>query len=164
MSRMQRAVLVLFSVALALSFAAFAQKPAAPSAEEAAVRAADEQWSQVAGAKDLEKTVSFYADNGILQPPGSPALAGRDAIRTFWIAAFQDPAYQLSWKTVDVGVARSGDLAYTRGSYDFTYTLGGKAVREHGKDLVVWKKQADGSWKVVVDMFSADGPLTPIQP
>ena len=164
MSRMQRAVLVLFSLAVALSFAASAQKPASQDAEEAAVRAADEQWSQVAGAKDLEKTVGFYADNGILQPPGSPALAGKEAVRAFWAAALQDPAYQLSWKTVDVGVARSGDLAYTRGSYDFTYTAGGKAVREHGKDLVVWKKQADGSWKVVVDMFSADGPVTPIQP
>jgi uncharacterized protein (TIGR02246 family) len=164
MSRMQRAALALFSLAVALSLAAYAQKPAAPGDEEAAVRAADEQWSQVAGAKDLEKTVGFYADDGILQPPGSPALAGKDAIRTFWVAAFQDPAYELSWKTVDAGVARSGDLAYTRGSYDFTYTAGGKVVREHGKDLVVWKRQADGSWKVVVDMFSADGPVTPIQP
>lgn len=164
MSRMQRAVLVLFSLALALSFAASAQKPAAQDAEEAAVRAADELWSQVAGAKDLEKTVGFYTDHGIVLPPGSPALAGKDAVRAFWVAAFQDPAYQLSWKTVEVGVAGSGDLAYTRGSYDFTYTAGGKAVREHGKDLVVWKKQADGSWKVAVDMFSADGPVTPIQP
>ncbi len=163
MSRLQRIVLVLFSVALALSFAASAQKPAAQGAEEAAVRAAEEQWSQVAGAKDLEKTVGFYADNAVIQPPGTPATAGKEAIRAFWAAEFKDPAYQLSWKPVAVGVAGSGDFAYTRGSYDSTYTPAGKAVREHGKYLVVWKKQA-GAWKVVVDMFSGDGPVTPIEP
>ena len=164
MSRMQRTALSLFSLALLLSLGALAQKPASPNVEEAAVRAADAQWSLAAGAKDLEKTLGFYADNAVLQAPGAPAMTGMQAIRGFWVGAIQDPAYALSWKTLDAAVARSGDLAYTRGSYDFAYTAGGKAMREHGKDLVVWKKQADGSWKVVVDMFSADGPPTPIKP
>lgn len=164
MSRTQRAILVLFSVALALSFAAFAQKPAAPSAEEADVRAADEQWSQVASAKDLERTLSFYTEDAILPWPNAPAVVGKAAIREVWAADFQDPAYAISWHAEEVVVAHSGELAYSRGSYDATYTLAGQVVREHGKYLAVWKKQPGGAWKVAVDMYNAEAPAAPTKP
>lgn len=35
----------------------------------------------------------------------------------------------------------------------------GKAVVDHGKYTSIWKKQKDGSWKVVLDM----GNASPVQ-
>ena len=33
---------------------------------------------------------------------------------------------------------------------------GGNTVRVVGKYVVVWKKQANGQWKAVVDIFNTD--------
>jgi len=37
----------------------------------------------------------------------------------------------------------------------------GKPIVDHGKDVAVWKKQGDGSWKMVMDTFNSDLPATP---
>ncbi|HTA95878.1 MAG TPA: DUF4440 domain-containing protein, partial [Verrucomicrobiae bacterium] len=56
-----------------------------------------------------------------------------------------------------VEVARSGDLAYDTGAYSFTRNdASGKPVTATGKYLVVWKKQADGKWKVIQDIDNRD--------
>ena len=164
MSRMHRVVLFSLACALALAGAAVAQKSGSPSADEQAIRAANAQWSQAAGAKDLEGTLSFYADDAVLLWPNSPPAVGKQAVRAAWIEEFKDPAYSLSWGIEEVVVSRSGDLAYARGSYDATYTPAGYAVREHGKFLVIWKKQPGGAWRVAVDTDNADAPATPIKP
>jgi ketosteroid isomerase-like protein len=39
----------------------------------------------------------------------------------------------------------------------------GKPMTDKGKYLEVWKKQADGTWKCVVDMFNTDLPAPPAQ-
>jgi len=150
--------------ALALAATAAAGKSDSRNPEEQAIRAADAQWSQAASAKDLERTLSFYTDDAILPWPNAPTAAGRDAIRAVWAEEFKDPAYALSWRTEEVVVAHSGDLGYSRGSYDATYTPGDHAVREHGKYLAVWRKQPDGAWRVAVDMYNPDAPAVPINP
>jgi len=59
-----------------------------------------------------------------------------------------------------VEASRSGDFAYDIGTYQLTMNdPQGKPMSERGKYTVVWKKQADGSWKAVADMFSSDLPL-----
>jgi ketosteroid isomerase-like protein len=32
-------------------------------------------------------------------------------------------------------------------------------VEDRGKYLEIWKRQADGSWKVALDIFNSDLPL-----
>jgi ketosteroid isomerase-like protein len=67
------------------------------------------------------------------------------------------PGPGLSWKTGSLEVARSGDIAYETGAYDFVITdKNGKSSDAKGKYVVVWKKQTDGSWKVVVDTDNPD--------
>jgi ketosteroid isomerase-like protein len=51
---------------------------------------------------------------------------------------------------------------YTQGSYQLTTTdAKGKPATDRGKTLEIWKKQADGAWKCVADMWSSDLPATP---
>ncbi len=60
---------------------------------------------------------------------------------------------QMAWEPQKGEVAQSGDLGYTWGKYTVeTKDKDGKPVKSHGKYLNVWKKQANGSWKVVVDI------------
>ncbi len=59
---------------------------------------------------------------------------------------------ELFWYPVGADVAKSGDLGYTWGRYTFTGTNeAGETVVSHGKYMSVWKKQPDGTWKVVLD-------------
>ena len=126
----------------------------AANADEKAVRDADEQWSKVAASKDLDKTVSFYADDAVVLPPNQAAVTTRDGIRNLW-KDFLDSLTEISWKTTHVDTAKSGDMAYLIGTYEMTMKDG---TKDKGKYCEVWKKQADGKWKVSADMFSSNLP------
>ena len=63
------------------------------------------------------------------------------------------------WHANKAGVARSGELGYTIGTYEMRFKdVAGKMVLNKGKYLILWKKEADGSWKVLFDMFNTDLP------
>ena len=126
-------------------------------ADEQAVRDADAEWSRVAGAKDLDKTVSYYADDAVVLPPNQPMVTSKDGIRNLW-KGFLDSLTDISWKTTRVETSKSGNMAYMIGTYAMTMKDG---TRDTGKYCEVWKKQADGKWKVAADMFSSDSPAAP---
>jgi ketosteroid isomerase-like protein len=127
---------------------------------EKAVRDADAEWSKVAAAKDLDKTVAFYADDAVIFPPNQPAVTNKDGIRNLW-KRFLDSFTDISWKTTRVEVAKSGDMAILTGTYEMTMTDGSK---DNGKYCEVWQNKADGKWKVGIDMFSSDLPAQPVSP
>ncbi len=61
--------------------------------------------------------------------------------------------YTMSWTPENGRVSSSGDLGYTWGNYELSFTnKDGNLESEKGKYLNVWSKQPDGSWKVVIDM------------
>jgi len=127
---------------------------------EHALRDLDAQWSAAAGGKDLEKTISFYSEDAIVLATNAPAATTKDAIRNTWKDLLASPGLAISWKTTKVEVARSGDLAYTTGTYELAMNdASGKQINDHGKYVEVWKKQADGKWKVAADIWNSDLPL-----
>lgn len=156
----KRIILLISLLLLSLTFAC--QTPAAPdtrAADENALRNLDEQWSRAAGAKDVEKTISYYTDDAIVMPQNSPPLTSKEQIREMWKSMLGAPSFSGGWKLTKVEVARSGDLGYVSGTYEMTENdASGKPVTDRGKYLEVWKKQADGNWKCNLDMFSSDLP------
>jgi uncharacterized protein (TIGR02246 family) len=127
------------------------------TADEAAIRAASQEWSNAASNRDLEKAISFYADDATYNPPGAPLAAGKDAIRKVWTNVMAIPGVNLRWASAKIEVARSGDLAYDTGAYTLTKNdASGKPVTTKGKYVVIWKKQADGKWKVIEDIDNPD--------
>ena len=125
--------------------------------EEAAIRAASAEWARVAAAKDLEKTLSYYADDASMFPPNMPIVTGFDARRKTWTALFAPAELVFSNAATKVEAARSGDLAYETGTFDESFKdTSGEPVHVVGKYVVVWKKQANGQWKAIVDIFNTD--------
>src|SRR5260370_42068457 len=90
--------------------------PTARGADEKAVRDAEEEWSKVAGAKDLDKTVSFYADDAMVLPPNETMVTSKTVIRNLW-KGFLDSLTDISWKATRVEMAKSGDMGYLIGTY-----------------------------------------------
>ena len=128
------------------------------AADETTIRALDAQWAKSAAAKDLDATVGYYSDDASLLAPNSPIASDKQSIREAWNALLGAGA-SLTWQATKVDVAHSSDLAYVVGSYQLmTNDPKGSVAADRGKFVEVWKKQADGSWKTVADIFNSDLP------
>jgi ketosteroid isomerase-like protein len=153
-------VLSICFILLSLAFVGTTLAADAKSATEQALRDADAQWSAAAGTKDLDKTVSYYADDAVVMPPNASAATTKKSIRSAWKEMLTTPGAAISWKATKVKVAKAGDLAYVSGTYEETMTdASGKSVKDHGKYVEIFKKQAGGTWKVVADIWNSDLPV-----
>jgi ketosteroid isomerase-like protein len=158
-----RTALLLSLISAAFLAASCGPPPAADTrAAEAAIQALDEQWSATAAKNDLDGAVSFYAAGAVLLPPNAPMAADPKSIRESW-ASLLGPNTAVSWKVTRVEVAQSGELGYLYGAYSLTIQdpKGGPPLRDTGKLVEIWKKQADGQWKCIVDTYNSDLPAAP---
>ena len=141
------------------------EAPAPPDtrdADAASIHALVEEWSAAAQAKDPVGFASVYAENSRLMLESAPDVNGRQAIQEALGGMMQDPNFDLSFEADEVVVSRSSDLAYETGTYSMTLSdPEGNPATQMGYYVVVWQKQADGSWKVVVDAPVSDPPEVP---
>jgi ketosteroid isomerase-like protein len=128
-------------------------------AERAAVLDAFVEAKQAVAEKDVEHFVSFFSDDVMWLPPNAPRVTGKDAMREYVSEWFAAPGLAYSFPGPGKAeVSRAGDLGYTVGSYEVTVNNAeGNPVISRGKVVVVWKKQPDGSWKAVLDIWNSDG-------
>jgi len=139
--------------------AACAPAPPDPDAELAGLRAAAEAYHAAATAKDAAGVVALYDEGAIMAPPGAPMVNGLEEVRGYRFGFISTPGVSLRFELLRAGVSASGDVGWTLAEGDITIE---RPDGTTGKDLVrdfhVWKKQADGSWKVVVDFWNP-GPV-----
>ena len=141
----------------------------APTVDLAEARAALEQsdarYSEAAQGKDVDAWVSMYTSDATMYPPGLATISGIDAIRDFGTEFTSMPGFAASFRPVEVDVGDGGDLGYTLNEFVITFTgPEGQPVTEQGRDFHVWRRQADGAWKVVIDIWNSDQPASPEQP
>ncbi|HUR35675.1 MAG TPA: DUF4440 domain-containing protein [Vicinamibacterales bacterium] len=131
-----------------------AQTQAYP-AEAAQIMKADADFARAVADRSRERFLAFIADvttfNG-----GTPAeLHGREAVMKDWNDFFVPDGPTLSWTPTRGEVVGAGDLGYTTGRSVFRAKGPNGAVTERrGEYLTVWRKQRDGSWKVIFDTGS----------
>lgn len=102
-----------------------------------------------------EMVEEFYAPDGLLLPSGRPALRGRDEIRAFWRGTPERGLVSLS--LFSQHVEASGDLAFEVGTFSRTLRpRHGAPFQDHGKYLVIYRRQEDGGLRAVAEMFNAD--------
>jgi uncharacterized protein (TIGR02246 family) len=131
--------------------------PALSAADEASIRTADSAFAASVNAGDAAKVGEVYAEDASLLAPNLPPQNGRRAIQAFW-GGFLD-AYTVRFEIASDTIEGRGDLAYNRGHYRFTAVPKAKGVpgvADEGKFLEILKKQADGTWKYAVDMYSSN--------
>ena len=165
MQRPIRGILILAVTILAAGLIAWRSKSVSMAAvdEREALMQADRDFDRATAETWAEGWVSYFAEDGQMFPAGAEIVSGRQALREAMAPAFGDPEFSLRWKPLGADVSRAGDLGYTYGTY---VARGpgpqGGAVERHGKYVSIWKKQADGSWKIVADIGnSSPAPSTP---
>jgi ketosteroid isomerase-like protein len=123
-----------------------------------AIRSGDDEFERnVRGRNAAQLVEAFYAKDAVVMPPGQPMVSGRAQVVEFWQGMFgmglRDARLEI------VRVEASGDLACEIGQYALTIGPEGAApTLARGKYLVAHRRQADGSWRAIADMFSADSP------
>ncbi len=126
-------------------------------ADEAGIRSVDSAFMASANAGDAEGVAAAYADDAALLAPNLPPQKGREAVKAFW-GGFLD-VYTVRFEVASDTIEGRGDLAYNQGHYRFTAVPKAKGVpgvADEGKFVEILKKQADGKWKYVVDMWSSN--------
>lgn len=127
------------------------------AADEAKIRAADSAFMAAANAGDVDGIVAVYAGDASLLAPNLPPQKGHDAIKAFW-GGFLD-AYTVRFEVASDTIEGRGDLAYNQGHYRFMAVPKAKGVpgvADEGKFIEILRKQPDGNWKYVVDMYSSN--------
>ncbi len=106
---------------------------------------------------DAAGIASIYTEDAKLLPPNNPIIIGKQAIQEFWQGSIEMGIKGGTLETIDLDY--SGDLACEVGVYSLDIQPeAGQVIKDVGKYIVIWKKQADGSWKYAVDMFNSDFP------
>ena len=146
-----RSFAVPFIAAALLSMPCAPASAADAAAEKASLLAAAKAFNESTG--DLEKRMSFYADDVVRLSPGQGALMGKAAIKARAAELKALPGFTAAAETKSAEVAASGDLGYTFSTGKVTVLAGGKTLTVPGHSLTVWKKQG-GAWKVVADALS----------
>jgi ketosteroid isomerase-like protein len=146
-------VLAVFTAALNLGFAQMSER----SGDESEIRKADTAWSHAAETKDLDKFVSFYADDASAFPFNAPIANGKEQIRQLWSHWMSKPGFGLNFKPTKIEVSNSGDMAYETGTFELKLNdPQANPMSIPGKYMVAWKKQPNREWKAVADIFNAD--------
>ena len=128
--------------------------------DERAIRATDAVTLRAAQEKNADAAAANYAENAAWLPPNGAMVKGRDGIRAGWAQMVALPGFMIDWQITNLEVSRSGDMAYTVYTYQMSFSSpNGTPVKDHGKDLVVWKKQGDSKWKMQAEAFNSDLPV-----
>jgi uncharacterized protein (TIGR02246 family) len=160
---MKRYAALCAAIAVALIGTACNRPPDTHDADVQAIKDNETQWNQDYVSKNPDKVAAHYADDAILMAPGMPATSGKDAIRNVLKQMVSDHELSLKFQASTVEVAKSGDIAYTQGSYTMAMTdpQTKQVINDHGSYVTTYRKDPDGTWKAVADIATSEVPPPP---
>jgi ketosteroid isomerase-like protein len=125
-------------------------------AEEATIRKLDSTWAaQAKSGTDVEKIVSYWSDDAVVIAPGQPVVKGKEALRKFVEDSKAIPGFSITWRGSDIQFSPDGQVAYLSGQNLMTMNNAeGTLISVPGRGYTIWRKQADGGWKCVVDIWN----------
>ena len=145
----------------AIASAVFAQTPNPTSTQGApdplaevrrAIDKGNAQWSEGWLKGDAAMVAALFAEDGVELAGSGKIFKGPKQIAEHLKTAMQDadPGVKVTVTTTMVWL--DGDTAYETGKYKYEYTEKGKPGKDEGSYVTIWKRQKDGSWKLVMDM------------
>jgi len=149
--RILRMMLVLFAPVFVLGCTQAPQVDL--DAERASLTAAAEAYHTAAGNLDVESLMALYTDNTWFLPTGEDEVSGLDDIRDWLMGMLDLTNFEAIFESPTVHVSTTGACGYSLATATMSFVgPDGEHVSQTVRDLHVWEKSADGSWKIVVDM------------
>jgi uncharacterized protein (TIGR02246 family) len=110
-------------------------------------------WTKAYNKGDTAGCTAIYAEDAMMLPPNQPMVRGKQAIKEFNQRMLNQVGGSISNRIVEFSV--EGDLAYQVGTYAITDTK----TPDQGKFVNIFRRQQDGSWKLLVAIYNSDNPL-----
>lgn len=126
-------------------------------AEETKLMDASRHWSALAAqGKDADAVAAYWAGDAVLMQDGMPTMRGQAAAREFVGQAFKMPGFKIEWEPIEAHVSNSGDMGYIIERSTVTEPgASGKPETHAMRAVTVWRKDAKGEWRNVVDISNA---------
>jgi len=107
---------------------------------------------------NLDALMEDNADEFVMMGPDEPAKRGKERLKAEWAAYHSE--HSENWQPVIEDIQVSGDLGFVRSSFTTTTTskVDGTVTVTKGKTIVILKRQTDGSWKHIVEIWNRDAP------
>ena len=153
----------LITVMFALGFALVQLSCSRPETFDAvqvrkSIEEANARYSEAIRQGNLDGAVALYTDDATMVPPDGDIVKGKQAIEELYKKFFQMGMKDIAFTTIEVG--GSGDTAYEIGKTKVRIQPEGQAaIIDSTKYLVIWKRQADGAWKVHADIWNFSAPI-----
>lgn len=113
-----------------------------------------EHFMTAFNSKDAADLASLYAADAIILPPNRPRVSDRTNFEPWFMEQF---AICSDLKLTINHVDASGDLAYHVGSYTMDIQIpDSPLMNDTGKHITIWKRQTDGKWLIVTEIFNSD--------
>lgn len=120
--------------------------------------ATNRQFEEAIARGDAAGCAAVYTDDAKILPPDSPELTGKQAAQGLWQSIIDMGVKGVSLQTLDL--EEMGDRAVERGAATIDIQgESGQTVQASAKFIVLWRRQADGTWKWQWDCFNFDAPL-----
>jgi ketosteroid isomerase-like protein len=129
-----------------------------PNEEAAQLMQLDRDFDKATAAKGVDGWIAYFAPNGSMLSDTSQPTTGLAAIRRDMEPALSDKHFSLRWHPVKAEMMMPGVLGYTVGRWErIRKNPDGSILKKTtGTYTSVWKKQPDGSWKIVLDTGGPD--------
>lgn len=135
---------------LALAVVLPASVRAAETEPADSLRTAEIAFARSVAERDRTAFAAAIAEEAIFIGPGGP-VRGREAIVESWAPFFAEDGPRLEWHP-EIAEVGDGGLGITRGPYTFTGRgPDGEPVTQEGTFNSIWRRQEDGSWRVIFD-------------
>jgi ketosteroid isomerase-like protein len=153
--RVAVAFLVFAAILATLSFTATAAPQTSTLVTLGKIRDA---WVQDLRTKQLEPILKFYAPDAAFLQPSGERLTGSAALRTLFVTIMSTFNSDLTLHSQNLEA--SGDLAYDSGDFQESLTAiaTGAKINSKGSYILIFKRQPNGSWLIVQQVFTGTPP------
>jgi uncharacterized protein (TIGR02246 family) len=125
----------------------------ADSVEDELDQAHQKKWADFFNAKDAAGLAMHYTEDALQLPPDATRVEGRAAIQEVFKEEFDAGVTNIKLENTDVG--HDGNLAWLVGNWSVDFpTDKGDMATATGNYVAVYRKEADGVWRMVIDTWN----------
>ncbi|MEA3173080.1 MAG: hypothetical protein QOF42_491 [Gammaproteobacteria bacterium] len=149
-------------LAFGICLSACAPPPFDAVGEGRKLAARDAEWANLSrDGKDIDKIVSYWTEDARVILPGQPVYDGKAAIRSFVTAALKLPGFKIHWVSESPVFSADGTMAWLWGVVETSMADDkGLVTTAKGRALTVWRKDADGEYRCVMDINNDPPPAS----
>jgi uncharacterized protein (TIGR02246 family) len=125
-------------------------------AKKQAFKNADAEFAKAFNKCDPKALAELHARDALHLPSNGSIVKGRKAIGAAFAEMFRSGLHKVKFKSLRSGSA--GDIAYNVGTFSGEIETASGAQKAKGKFVDIYRRDADGSWKIAVTINNSDLP------